>query len=64
MDEIESLAAGNHPLSALLVLVESGDGISDTEWAERFEAVESAFGNPLAVAAARSRLIESAVVVN
>lgn len=58
-DEIERLAAGHHPFSALLVLVEAGEGISDTEWAERFEAVESAFGNPLAVAAARSRLAEA-----
>lgn len=58
-DEIKSLAAGNHPFSALLVLVEAGESVSDTEWAERFEAVESAFGNPLAVAAARSRLAEA-----
>lgn len=55
--QTESLAEGTHELLALLALVESHDGLSDGDWARLYETVSHSLGQPLAVAAARARLL-------
>lgn len=53
------LAEGDHAFNALLTLVE-GDGLSDDVWASSLDAVELAFGKPLSVAVARSKIVAPA----
>jgi hypothetical protein len=55
--EVEKLANGEDPLVELLVLVEERDTLDDERWASLHEAVCSAFGRPLAAAAARAMLV-------
>ncbi|MCA1685158.1 MAG: hypothetical protein LC745_04080, partial [Planctomycetia bacterium] len=56
-DVVRELAEGGHPLSTLLHLIDADDATSDALWADRYDAVVAAFGHPLAVAAARSRIV-------
>lgn len=56
--EARRLATGDHPLCALLSLVAADEATDDSDWAEWYEAVEVGLGHPLAVAAARARLVE------
>lgn len=56
-DDATRLAEGDHPLHALLTLVE-GDGLSDDLWASSLELVEREFGKALAVSVARSRIVQ------
>lgn len=57
--EVTSLAEGNHPLALLLRLSSTDDSIDDSEWARLYKGVASAFGTPLAAAAARRRITPS-----
>jgi hypothetical protein len=50
------LVQRRHPYSRLLDLVRDGDRLSDSDWETAQEAVATAFGKPLAVAAVRGRL--------
>jgi hypothetical protein len=51
------LVEGTHPLLALLTLAEDRGGSSDDAWAEALDVIESHFGKPLAVAAARAKIV-------
>jgi hypothetical protein len=51
------LAEGHHPLAALLAFVEGGDSLDDERWSRLQEAIEKAFGRPLAVAVSRGKLV-------
>ncbi|AGA26543.1 tetratricopeptide repeat protein [Singulisphaera acidiphila] len=53
----ESLADGTDALVSLLMLVEQPETLSDDDWADLYESVGESLGQPLAVAAARARLI-------
>ena len=55
--ETEALSEGHHALAQLLTLVEDGDELSDELWTELHESVSAAFGQQLATAAARARLV-------
>jgi hypothetical protein len=55
-DDTERLAEGDHAFSGLLALVEDHDDLSDDRWAILNETITEAFGRPLAIAAARSKL--------
>ena len=59
-DEARRLAAGDHPLAALLGIVRADEATPDAAWAGWYEAVESGLGRGLAVAAARGKLVERA----
>ena len=52
-----TIAEGNHPYNALLALAEPESGLSDEQWADALEAVETHFGKPLSVAAARAKIV-------
>lgn len=55
-DLLRPLSDGTHPLVILLKLVSADDSTTDSQWADWFDAVASAFGDALAVAVARSRI--------
>ena len=52
-----SLAEGDHPFTALLALVEGEDHLSDDVWTHSMDVVTREFGRPLAVAAARAKVV-------
>ena len=54
--DMQTLAAGKHPLASLLSLVNSVAELDDEKWGVCQDVVEQAFGKPLAVAALRGRL--------
>ena len=56
-DDARALIEGVHPLAIFLKLLTADASTGDTEWADWYDAVVASFGNPLAVAAARSRLV-------
>ncbi len=56
-EEANSLKEGNHPLNALVSLISADDSTGDALWADWFDSVAAAFGNALAVAAARGRIV-------
>jgi hypothetical protein len=60
-DDVAALAAGTHPLCALLALAANDDQVGDESWTEFVDAVRNHFGEPLAVAAARGRLVFASV---
>lgn len=51
-----SLVKGNHPLCALLSLVDEADRLDDDRWVQLEETVARSFGRALAVAASRRKL--------
>ena len=53
------LTTGRHPLNTLLNLVASDETTGDGQWADWFDVLVESFGNPLAVAAARSRIVSN-----
>ena len=55
--ETLALAKGEHPLAALLMLIEQTGQLGDAEWAELHANVEDGLGKPIAMAAARHRFI-------
>ncbi len=55
--EANDLVRGEHPLAELLTVVGGIESLSDTQWADVHASVTQAFGRPLAVAAARGRLV-------
>ncbi len=55
-DDALRLASGQHPLAALLRLLEPDRSLSDDEWSRLRVEVVNAFGRPLAAAAVRGRL--------
>lgn len=59
-EEARSLADDTHPLVALLQLVEADETIPDDRWATLYDGVTAAFGESLAVAAARAKLVVAA----
>ena len=56
---IHSLADGRHAWCDLLRMIREGDTLSDAEWTLLNTSIETAFGRPLAVSAARGRLVSS-----
>ncbi len=52
----EALATGNHPLVALVSLVEKQDSLDDHQWAILEEQITSAFGKSLGVAISRGKI--------
>lgn len=52
----EALATGNHPLVALVNLVEKQDSLDDNQWAILEEQITSAFGKSLGVAISRVKI--------
>jgi hypothetical protein len=56
-EESARVAAGDHPFSGLLKVVDIVEGLNDAEWADLHSQVTLAFGRPLAVAAARGRFV-------
>ncbi|WP_074315687.1 tetratricopeptide repeat protein [Singulisphaera sp. GP187] len=55
--QTESLVDGTHALANLLIFIEAGDSLSDHDWAELYEFLGESLGQPLALAAARARLV-------
>jgi hypothetical protein len=53
--ETQVLADGQHPLTALLTLVESREGLDDEQWIALQDRIAQSFGNPIAVPAARGK---------
>jgi hypothetical protein len=51
-----SLVKGNHPLCALLSLVDEADRLDDDRWVQLEDTVARSFGRSLAVAASRRKL--------
>ena len=51
-----SLVKGNHPLCALLSLLEEADRLDDDRWVQLEDTVARSFGRSLAVAASRGKL--------
>ncbi len=58
--DIEALVSGEHPLSALLTLVESPESLDDEHWVILEEKVAAEFGKPLAVAISRGKIAVAA----
>ena len=54
---LDELDEGTHPWCALLKLQSKGEVLSDAEWDATEQIVEKELGRPLAVAAARGRLV-------
>ena len=52
----EALATGNHPLVALVNLVEKQDQLDDNQWAVLEEQITTAFGKSLGVAISRGKI--------
>ena len=59
-DEARRLVEGTHPLNSVLSLIGADETTADGEWADWYDAVESAFGSSLAVAIARTRIVADA----
>lgn len=57
LPEIQALAEGNHPLGALLTLVENSGELDNETWEGLRNTVAQAFGVPLAAAASRGQLL-------
>lgn len=55
--ETISLADGQHPLAALLLMIDQTGKLGDHEWAELYGRIEEGLGKPLAMAAARHRFM-------
>ena len=56
-ERIRSLAEGSHPWCDLLRMIRSGATLPDSEWTVLNTSIEAAFGRPLAMTAARGRLV-------
>jgi hypothetical protein len=54
--EAGPLAEGEHAFAHLLTLVEDRDELGDDAWADMHDSVATAFGKPLAAAAARAKI--------
>ncbi|WP_413166229.1 hydrogenase [Capilliphycus salinus ALCB114379] len=57
--EVKALISGEHPLSALLTLIETPEDIDDQHWVILEEKVSARFGKPLAVAISRGKIVRS-----
>lgn len=55
--ELEALAEGRHPLAYLLEFAERAADLDDSRWEFLHDALTEAFGRPLAVAVARSKVL-------
>ena len=55
--ETLALARGTHPFCTLMKLTEDATALDDEHWAQLLETVATSFSRPLALAAARGRLI-------
>ena len=53
----ERIITASHPLTQLLLLVEGQNHATDDEWTSVYDAVESAHGRDVAVAATRGKLV-------
>ena len=58
---IHSLGNGRHAWCDLLRMIREGDTLSDAEWTLLNTSIETAHGRPLAVSAARGRLVSPAL---
>ena len=58
--EVEALISGEHPLSALLSLIETPESLDDQQWVVLEEKVSANFGKTLAVAISRGKIAISA----
>ena len=54
---IHTLDGGHHSWCDLLRMIREGGTLSDSEWTQLNSSIETAFGRPLAVSAARGRLV-------
>ncbi|MGL5062861.1 MAG: hypothetical protein ACRC62_23035 [Microcoleus sp.] len=54
--DAESIIGGQHPVAAVLALVEQQDNLDDSQWVTLEETVSAAFGKQLAVAISRGKL--------
>ena len=55
--DVQSLAEGGHPIAILLRLLEQPDRLDDREWAKMTEVVAKSFGQTIAVAVSRGKLV-------
>ena len=55
--DVQSLAEGRHPIALLLRLLEQPDRLDDREWAKMTEVVAKSFGQTIAVAVSRGKLV-------
>jgi hypothetical protein len=56
---VQELASGQHPLSALLTLIEQQDHLNDSQWVVLEEKVAEAFGKALAIAISRGKIYQA-----
>lgn len=54
--EVEALISGEHPLRALLTLIETSESLDDEHWVILEEKVAASFGKALAVAISRGKI--------
>ncbi|MDY6940794.1 MAG: hypothetical protein SWY16_24445 [Cyanobacteriota bacterium] len=55
--DMQSLATGRHPIAVLLTLLEQPDRFDDRQWAQMTEVIAKAFGQSMAVAVSRGKLV-------
>ncbi len=60
--EVQALAQGTHPFSALLTLVERFEELDDTQWQSLYGTIAGAFDQTLMTAALRRKLVFQAEV--
>jgi tetratricopeptide (TPR) repeat protein len=58
-EETQALAAGAHPLAALIALTTEYHHLSDDRWTELMDDVHQGFDRPLAVAVGRGKIVTS-----
>lgn len=56
-ESIQQLVDGSHPIAAFAGLVSPTDDLTDADWLEQLNRVSNAYGQELAAAAARGRLV-------
>ena len=56
---IDSLMNGTHPFHAVLKLTREGSSLTDREWSTAYETIVTRFGNPLAIAVGRGRVVHN-----
>lgn len=60
--DFSHLVGGKHSLCALVRLVDSNRGMEDALWSDLYRSVAARFGNTLAAASARKRIVARSVV--
>ena len=55
--DVQNLAQGRHPIAMILKLIEQSGQLDDRQWAQMTEVVAKSFGQTIAVAVSRGKLV-------